>query len=167
MKWEQSKFGGNFLTIITKPIFFLSTELVAPSTSMTTTTILFHLLISIDFADMKNSSFSYSRISIEKSIQNSDRKKDVFPYWAYNSTIMDSTTVVSGMSNCWEIPIGKVWPILQKFRSEKKMASILSLKFYNLGLAKNAAPLLFQGWVIVEQSLEACTLEWPHLNSWV
>ena len=33
----------------------------------------------------------------------------------------------------------------------------LSLKFYNWGLAKNAPPLLFQGWVIVEQSLEACT----------
>ena len=31
-------------------------------------------------------------------------------------------------------------------------------QFYNPELAKNAAPLLFQGWVIVEQSLEACTL---------
>ena len=30
-------------------------------------------------------------------------------------------------------------------------------QFYNRELAKNAAPLLFQGWVIVEQSLEACT----------
>ena len=37
----------------------------------------------------------------------------------------------------------------------------LSLQFYNRGLTKNAAPLLFQGWVIVEQSLEAYTLYVP------
>ena len=78
---------------------------------------------------MKNSSFSYSRISIEKSIQNSDRKKDVFPYWAYDhGQKCSSTTVVSRMSNCWAIQIWRSFRIFQKFRSEKKMVSNIELK---------------------------------------
>ena len=110
---------------------------------------------------MKNSSFSYSRISIEKSIQNSDRKKDVFPYWAYNSTIMDKNAAAPLLFQGWVIveqfKCEEASEFFKNSDQKRRWLPISSLKFYNRGLAKNAAPLLFQGWVIVEQSLEACT----------